>query len=245
MATLTPAYSRALTFAAKAHRSQTRKDCTPYIAHLLTVSALVLEAGGTQSEAISALLHDYLEDVEGAQPDEIAAKFGTQVLALVQQCTATDKAKYRDQMLVASPGATLISAADNLHNLRGYAAGKAAFDEARAEHYTYLLWLYAIEVRVPIHWGHEMRQLIRDCGRKSPASQKLERARQLAICDRALRGGEARQYELARALGIHEDTVGRLFQELKSLGAPIAGGGPAGMRYSSAWDFRAAWMTGR
>lgn len=245
MVTLTPAYSRALAFAAKAHRLQARKDGTPYIAHLLTVSSLVLEAGGTESEAIAALLHDYLEDIDGAHPDEISEKFGTQTLALVQQCTATDKAEYRTQILAATPGATLISAADSLHNLRGYAAGKAAFDEARANHYCYLLWLYAIEPRVPPQWVQEMRQLIRDCGQKAPMPHKLERARQLIICDRALRGGNAVQYRIAEHLGVHEDTVTRLFRELKSFGAPIAGGGPAGMRYGEPWDFRVAWMAGK
>lgn len=39
-------YTHALQFVAIAHRNQVRKDGTPYLAHLLSVSALVLEAGG-------------------------------------------------------------------------------------------------------------------------------------------------------------------------------------------------------
>ena len=40
----------------------------PYVAHLLAVCALVLEAGGDEDEAIAALLHDAVED-QGGVPD--------------------------------------------------------------------------------------------------------------------------------------------------------------------------------
>lgn len=55
----------------------------PYIAHLLSVAALVLEAGGTEDEAIASLLHDSIEDQGGSAVGEtISAKFGPNVLAI-------------------------------------------------------------------------------------------------------------------------------------------------------------------
>ena len=45
------------------HADQTRKGTTiPYIGHLLAVTSIVIENGGTEDEAIAALLHDAVED---------------------------------------------------------------------------------------------------------------------------------------------------------------------------------------
>ena len=45
------------------HRKQKRKTSgVPYVAHLLGVTAMVIEDEGTEDEAIAALLHDSLED---------------------------------------------------------------------------------------------------------------------------------------------------------------------------------------
>ena len=45
------------------HRAQMPKgSSTLYIAHLLSVAALVFEAGGFEDEAIAALMHDAIED---------------------------------------------------------------------------------------------------------------------------------------------------------------------------------------
>ena len=54
----------ALAYATRVHRGQTRRD-SPYVAHLLRVAGLVLEDGGTENEAIGALLHDAAEDQGG------------------------------------------------------------------------------------------------------------------------------------------------------------------------------------
>jgi len=82
----------AVEFAAEKHQHQTRKnpEQTPYIIHPLGVAHIALELGGiTDSNAlIAALLHDTLEDTD-ATPAEIGEKFGTQVLALVQDLTNT------------------------------------------------------------------------------------------------------------------------------------------------------------
>ena len=52
-------YDQALIWAAQLHRNQFRKGkAVPYISHLIAVSGLVWEDGGTEDQAIAALLHD-------------------------------------------------------------------------------------------------------------------------------------------------------------------------------------------
>jgi (p)ppGpp synthase/HD superfamily hydrolase len=56
---LSPRYSDALQFCFEIHARQRRKGgSVPYVSHLLAVSALVMEQGGSEDEAIGALLHD-------------------------------------------------------------------------------------------------------------------------------------------------------------------------------------------
>ena len=60
---LTQRFDSALSFAAELHRLQVRKNTEiPYLGHLLGVAALVIEDGGSEDEAIGALLHDSIED---------------------------------------------------------------------------------------------------------------------------------------------------------------------------------------
>lgn len=52
------------------------------MAHLLAVTAIVLEHGGNEDEAIAALLHDAVEDQGGAKTrEEIRRRFGDRVTA--------------------------------------------------------------------------------------------------------------------------------------------------------------------
>jgi (p)ppGpp synthase/HD superfamily hydrolase len=60
----------------------------PYIAHLISVSAMVWEDGGNEDQAIAALLHDSIED-QGLSHDAIAERFGETVAAIVRDCTDT------------------------------------------------------------------------------------------------------------------------------------------------------------
>jgi (p)ppGpp synthase/HD superfamily hydrolase len=58
-------YGEALLWAEPIHRDQRRKGkAIPYISHLISVSALVWEDGGTEDQAIAALLHDAIEDAD-------------------------------------------------------------------------------------------------------------------------------------------------------------------------------------
>lgn len=86
---LTDRFDEALSFASRLHRTQTRKGTSiPYVSHLMAVSSLVLEDGGSEDEAIAALLHDAAEDQGGARTLElIRSKFGDAVAAIVSDCT--------------------------------------------------------------------------------------------------------------------------------------------------------------
>jgi len=65
-AVLGPRFDQAFLFASELHRRQLRKGTSiPYISHLLSMAALVLEDGGGEDEAIAALLHDAVEDQGG------------------------------------------------------------------------------------------------------------------------------------------------------------------------------------
>lgn len=131
---LTKKFELALVYATRLHAHQVRKvDGTPYIAHLLSVAAMVLEAGGTETEAIAALLHDSLEDQGGAQTKaEIRQQFGDEVLTIIEGCTESElipkppwmerKQRYLAQLLTASPSVLLVSIADKLHNSRSLLA---------------------------------------------------------------------------------------------------------------------------
>src|SRR5438045_2699042 len=85
-------FDEALLFAAQRHQKQHRKGTRiPYVAHLLSVAALVLEDGGDEDEAIAALLHDAVEDQGGAEMrSEVAERFGERVATIVDGCTDTD-----------------------------------------------------------------------------------------------------------------------------------------------------------
>ncbi len=100
---LTERYKQALQFAATVHDEHLRKGTqVAYLSHLISVSALVMENGGDEDEAIAALLHDAIEDrgdeyassfqVEPragreALKRDIELLFGHRVLRLVEQCT--------------------------------------------------------------------------------------------------------------------------------------------------------------
>ena len=131
---LGPRFERALVFATRKHAGQHRKGTTvPYLAHLLSVAGLVLEAGGDEDLAIAALLHDVVEDCGGAPMlQEIRRRFGKRVAHVVDGCTDTDldpkppwlqrKKDYIAHLRTADADTRLVSAADKLHNVRSIVA---------------------------------------------------------------------------------------------------------------------------
>lgn len=131
---LTERFEQALVYATRLHANQTRKvNHTPYITHLISVAALVLEAGGNEDEVIAALLHDAIEDQGGQLTrTEIQRRFGDVVVAIVDGCTESDatpkppwierKTRYLNQLRHASSSVRLVSLADKLHNARSLLA---------------------------------------------------------------------------------------------------------------------------
>ena len=80
----------AFDYARQLHGNQVRKGTTiPYLSHLMAVAALVIEHGGSEEQAIAALLHDAIEDQnhDGSVPGEIERRFGPGVRALVEACS--------------------------------------------------------------------------------------------------------------------------------------------------------------
>src|SRR3712207_451220 len=89
---LSERFDEALVFAARHHRDQLRKGSrVPYMTHLMSVSALVLEHGGSEHQAIAGLLHDAVEDapkgIGGAVLVEIRSRFGHDVADIVRACS--------------------------------------------------------------------------------------------------------------------------------------------------------------
>jgi (p)ppGpp synthase/HD superfamily hydrolase len=91
MSQLSGKFRKALAFAFDLHADQVKKPSgVPYVGHLLTAAATVLEPGGTETQAIAALLHDAAEDQGGRKTlNKIEKKFGSEVAAIVEDCTDT------------------------------------------------------------------------------------------------------------------------------------------------------------
>jgi (p)ppGpp synthase/HD superfamily hydrolase len=127
---LSSRFTDALCYAAALHMEQRRKVAgEPYVAHLLAVAALVLEYGGSEEEAIAALLHDAVEDQGGmATLAEIRGRFGDAVAEIVLGCSDTAespkppwrerKQSHIDRLASESAAIRLVVAADKLHNVR-------------------------------------------------------------------------------------------------------------------------------
>lgn len=131
---LSTRFETALVYATQLHGNQVRKGSgVPYISHLLSVAALVLEDGGDEEEAIAALLHDAIEDQGGAKTrEEIRQRFGERVVTIVDGCTDSEtlpkppwkkrKLNYLEKIRLAPPEVRRVCLADKLHNARSIMA---------------------------------------------------------------------------------------------------------------------------
>lgn len=127
---LSERYKTALIMAFDLHQNQARKGSpVPYFAHLMSVSALVLENGGSENQAIAALLHDAAEDQGGyATLENIRAEFGEEVAEIVDGLTDSytqpkapwlgRKTAYLERLKTESDTILLVSLADKVHNAR-------------------------------------------------------------------------------------------------------------------------------
>ena len=127
--------TKALAFAAEAHRNQRRKGASqePYINHLIEVLDLVASVeGGDMDVLIAALLHDVLEDTPTGY-DELAAAFGARVARIVQEnsddMTLPKPERRRARMAGISKKsreARVVKFADIISNLRAIAVSPPA-----------------------------------------------------------------------------------------------------------------------
>ena len=123
-------FDEALAYASRLHRDQRRKGTDiPYISHLMSVAALVLEHGGDEDQAIAALLHDAVED-QGGEPilEEIRLRYGDGVAKIVADCSDAweepkppwreRKEAYLAKLPEKDAASLLVSLADKTHNAR-------------------------------------------------------------------------------------------------------------------------------
>ena len=123
-------FREALVYAAELHADQVRKGTSiPYVSHLLSVAALVIEDGGSEDEAVAALLHDAVED-QGGKPtlQKIRLRFGQGVADIVEACSDADtlpkppwrerKERYIAHLQHADDSVLRVALADKLHNAR-------------------------------------------------------------------------------------------------------------------------------
>ena len=174
-------FQQALVYAAGLHARQVKKGSgVPYVAHLLGVAALVLEAGGDEDLAIAALLHDAIED-QGHQVDlaRIRKRFGARVAHVVEGCTDADtvpkppwrprKERYIEHIRQQADADTLlVSAADKLYNARAILTdfrelGDAVFARFKGGKQG-TLWYY-----------RELVQAFRERGKPRRLTDELER----------------------------------------------------------------------
>ncbi len=175
----TPKLDEALALAADAFRTHIRKGSgVPYLTHLLQVMVTVGEHGGDEDQMIAAVLHDYLEDIEDADADDLEARFGARVRTMVEALSDSTelpkppwkarKVAYLEHLRDEPADLKLVSAADKLHNarsivrdLRGpvgadlwsrFTAGKDGS-----------LWYYAEVVEALGHnWSHPLLEELRE-----------------------------------------------------------------------------------
>ncbi|MGY1703533.1 HD domain-containing protein [Geodermatophilus sp. SYSU D00697] len=161
---LSERFDEALTYASRHHRKQARKGSqVPYMSHLMSVSALVMEHGGSEDQAIAALLHDAVEDAKAGTGGDVLAEirttFGDAVADIVRACSdgldadgnrsgtwAERKIPYVAGLAHKPLDALLVTAADKTHNglciaadVRRYGQGFWSTFNARRDE---LLWYY-------------------------------------------------------------------------------------------------------
>jgi (p)ppGpp synthase/HD superfamily hydrolase len=163
---LTTRFQKAFRFAARLHKDQLRKTSpVPYVSHLIAVAALVIEDGGTEDEAIAALLHDAIEDQPrgGRTARRIGTRFGPDVLRMVQACTEQvapgqmrDASTWRarkDAYLAHIPhmdrDSRRVALADKVHNARSLLlehdrSGDAVFERFKASRDETMWWYRAL-----------------------------------------------------------------------------------------------------
>jgi (p)ppGpp synthase/HD superfamily hydrolase len=153
----------ALHYAFTLHGRDSRQGSpVPVMAHLINVCAIVQQDGGSEDEAIAALLHDALEDKpEETSEDVIRVRFGENVVRMVRIASDTPpgwtggpkppwrprKQGYLDRAATEPPELLRPTVADKIDNVRAILADHrrigdeiwARFKAGKEEQ----LWYYA------------------------------------------------------------------------------------------------------
>lgn len=177
---LSERFADALAYMVYLHARHARKATRiPYIGHLLSVAGLVLDDGGSEDEAIAALLHDAVEDQGGeATLAEIQRRYGERVAGIVRACSDTTvkpkppwrerKVAYLAHLKQTTPEALHVSLADKLHNARATLADYRALGEG--------LWGRFNAPRDDTLWYYrELVNAFRDTKCDSPMLYELQR----------------------------------------------------------------------
>jgi (p)ppGpp synthase/HD superfamily hydrolase len=182
-------FEDALVYATHVHAGQFRKGSAtiPYVSHVLGVASLVLEDGGTEDEAIAALLHDAVEEGDGQRElARIRSRFGEAVADIVWACSDTDqkpkppwqerKTRYLERLRGADAQARRVSCADKVHNARAILLDYRTFGERLWERFSasgdQTLWYYEELVQVYRNGGggrlaEELARVVSEIGRLS------------------------------------------------------------------------------
>jgi guanosine-3',5'-bis(diphosphate) 3'-pyrophosphohydrolase len=134
----------AISFAARAHRTQKRKGSgEPYVNHLIEVAELLARVGGVTDVDVlcAAVLHDVVEDTD-VSPSEVESAFGARVRELVDAVT-DDRRLPKDErkrlqvehMQSAGADVRMIKLADHCSNVAVLPA-----DWSRERQAEYLAW---------------------------------------------------------------------------------------------------------
>jgi len=120
----------AYAFSADAHEGQKRRSGDPYITHPVAVAGILADLRLDHESIAAALMHDVIEDTPTAK-QEIAARFGAEIAALVDGVSKLEKLNFssRSEMQVESfrkmmlamvedIRVILLKLADRLHNMQ-------------------------------------------------------------------------------------------------------------------------------
>ena len=126
----------AFDFAYQLHDGQFRASGEPYIVHPIAVAGLLRDIGASAAVIAAGFLHDVVEDTQ-VTPEEIEARFGEEVRALVEGVTKLGgihftnrteaQAENLRRMFLAMASdirVVLVKLADRLHNMRTLGALK-------------------------------------------------------------------------------------------------------------------------
>ena len=165
-------FDAAVALAVDAFRTTPRKGGeVPYITHLFAVTARVGEAGGDEDQMIAAILHDYLEDIEGASPEALEEQFGGRVRRMVDALSDSQtfpkppwrgrKESYLQRLRSEESDVKLISCADKLHNIASMirdleAEGRSTFERFSGKERGTLWYYRGVVDALEQGWTHPL-----------------------------------------------------------------------------------------